>query len=348
MRKKKTLVLLGSICLILVAIPLAAACAPAATEVITVRMIRPFPYDNDMSASYRMHLERGNEMGEGSLIFKDLGGPEVFPTFEQTKAVIAGAVDFIDTPSGYQPGQFYEASLIELFTYGAIGPELREWGMVDALDRIGREKHGLTFLGIPTWYIFHIFLKEPIDSMADLNGRKIRSLPMYDPVLQSYGASTIAMPFGEIYTAMETGVIDGFAFPSLGMVPVGLHELARYFIWPPMWVGSAHVAMANAAWFDALPGKYQDILVELTKEVERDSVAVYQANFAKEHQAYIAAGMEPIIISDAEWFQVMDTRYAALLTEAREHTEYADELIGIGLSPQYPPSDIWWPPYFQP
>lgn len=171
---------------------------------------------------------------------------------------------------------------------------------------------------------------------------------MYDPVLHSYGVSTVVMPFGEIYTAMETGVIDGFAFPSLGLVPVGLHELAGYFIWPPMWVGSAHVVMVNAAWFDALPGWAHDLLVDLTLEVERDSIAVFQANFAREHQAYMAVGMQPIIISDAEWFQAMDIRYAALVKEARERTEYADELIGIGLARQYPPTEVYWPPYFQP
>ena len=62
---------------------------------------------------------------------------------------------------------------------------------------------------------FHIMLKNPLaDGPLPLEGQKIRANRTYTPVIEPLGGSIVTLAAGEIYSAMEKGVVDG-AFPSI-------------------------------------------------------------------------------------------------------------------------------------
>lgn len=100
----------------------------------------------------------------------------------------------------------------------------------------------------------HLLTKEPLGSLADLEGRTIRTYGSFMPILfQSVGASTVNMPSDELYTAMERAVVDGayslpafFLSSSMGEVAQQL-TLVGEGTTPPLNAGY-HLTMNLDAW----------------------------------------------------------------------------------------------------
>lgn len=85
--------------------------------------------------------------------------------------------------------------------------------------------------------------KVPIRTLADIKGLKIRGAPgLEQGIWNTFGASTMALPGSEIYTALQTGVLDAAAFVTVSDdYDIGLHEVAKYILWP-----SIHSPTANS------------------------------------------------------------------------------------------------------
>ena len=149
---------------------------------------------------------------------------------------------------------------LALTHYCALGNQPRRTGgITQRLDAIGREKAGVAFLGIPSWANAHIWVKEPIKSINDLRSRKVRSHPSYDPLVKGLGIPTVNVPFSELFTALERGVIDGIAYPYYDIKTYGLEKVLKYRIDPPFWRAGWVVMLANAKQFDNLPKDVQQI-----------------------------------------------------------------------------------------
>ena len=74
-----------------------------------------------------------------------------------------------------------------------------------------------------------------MDPSAKLNGKKIRALPSYNKIVGSLGGTAVIIPFGELYSATEKGVIDGLVWPAVGAVGFKFHEVAPYLGEPRIW-----------------------------------------------------------------------------------------------------------------
>ena len=71
-----------------------------------------------------------------------------------------------------------------------------------------------------------------MDSEKRLTGMKIRALPSYNKIVGSLGGTAVVIPFGELYSAAEKGVIDGLVWPSVGAVGFKFHEVTPYLAEP--------------------------------------------------------------------------------------------------------------------
>ncbi len=115
------------------------------------------------------------------------GGPEVYPSFEQLEPLKRGVFASVITSTAYVAGALPELNAT-WFGFGANPAELRAAGLVAALDKVTREKHGVMVLGLPLQMRFNVYLKRPIED-ANLSGLKMRSTPIYEPVLKGLGAA---------------------------------------------------------------------------------------------------------------------------------------------------------------
>ncbi|MGI6034470.1 MAG: TRAP transporter substrate-binding protein [Limnochordia bacterium] len=137
---------------------------------------------------------------------------------------------------------------------------LRVWNSPvgqDIIDLIANESN---FLMIGFLYRGHRQLtsNRAVNSVADLEGLKIRVSPMRERLVtwEILGASPTPMAFGEVFSALQTGVIDAQENPLDTIYHSSLHEVQKYLVL------TDHMSMGftfqfNAKWFNSLPEKDQ-------------------------------------------------------------------------------------------
>jgi TRAP-type C4-dicarboxylate transport system substrate-binding protein len=226
-----------------------------------------------------------------------VSGPETVPAFEQLQPVTSGAFQFLFTHGAYHFGTSPLAAAVEALT-GT--PEQRmASGVFEAVDK-HYQKLGLKIIA---WNMtvdgaYNIVLRRPPTPKGDLEGFKIRGNPTYLGVLQMLGASMVTMPASEIYTGLEKGVVDGFCWPSYGIVQGRFHEPARYFLRPAFGFGTFPVFVHLATWNRLSPAERKIILDEAAKAEARwfkDSARL----MADEEKALASHGLQRAQIGEA-------------------------------------------------
>lgn len=93
----------------------------------------------------------------------------------------------------------------------------------------------------------------PIRRPEDLKGLKIRVMEgdIYSAVMKTLGASPVPTPWAELYTCLQTKVVDGQENPAMNIVYKALHEVQKYMTVPgPFFAASG--TYVNAKWYDSL------------------------------------------------------------------------------------------------
>src|SRR4030042_2356812 len=160
-----------------------------------------------------MVVEGREKASGGRIKFVYKGGPEAFPPFELVEAVRKGVVDFAEDPAGYYMAQVPIANGMRLTR---LTPEQeRANGAYDLFRKIAAEKANIFFLGkVNPLMDFSIYSRVPVKSSADFKGMRIRSTPTYKDFILALGANPTTTTHGEIYTALERGVVQAVCSPS--------------------------------------------------------------------------------------------------------------------------------------
>jgi len=125
----------------------------------------------------------------------------------------------------------------------------------------------------------------PINEPNDMKGLKIRVMenPVYIELMRSLGANPTPMSFGELYTALQQGVVDGQENPMNLIYSQRFYEVQKYlslsghFYYPRQYI-------ANANWFDNLSDEHQKIIAEAAREacnIQREELAKYEIEMKK-------------------------------------------------------------------
>lgn len=323
-KKKMTLFALRALVTSTFAAALVSPCVHNATaQEVTLKAVTAWGRNLSQSDMYMEWIKRVNERGKGKVRINYVGGPEVFPTFEQLEPLKRGVIATIHTSSGYVGGALPELTAT-WFGFGADPAQMRASGLVEALDKATREKAGIVTLGFPSQMRFYLYLKKPIKG-ADLRGLKIRTVPVYDPVLKGLGAVTVTVPPTEVLTALDTGVVDGFAWPAVSMIGPGFARAIKYRVTPFWWVGT-DVALMNAKIYDSLKADVKTLLVETMIEIEKETSKYFLAKENEEDAAMEKIGVEKIEISPAELKKVHQL-----------HWERGTESLLLKPAPKYGP-----------
>jgi len=134
----------------------------------------------------------------------------------------------------------------------------------DGYDQINAlyNDHGMEFIG---WWIpgpESLSSTKPIRNPGDFKGWKFRSPPgMATMVFKNLGASPIVMDFNEIFTALESGIIDGADAANLtNNVGLGLYDIAEHTNYPGFHSMPAdHLACRKDIW-DKMPDSHKRIM----------------------------------------------------------------------------------------
>ena len=248
-----------SIVFILVASLLVSATAlPVAAKVIKLAHLNPQnPFDiatAAVSTVFKNELEArtGGEIKVEIYPNGTLGNER--ETMEQVKAGITQS--YIASVGGIAP--FYP--LIDItslpFAYSSyeIGCQLYDGPFGQGLAEDIRTKTGIRVLGfIPQGFFQFTNSKRPIKTPADMKGLKMRTMnnPLHMEFMNSLGAAATPVAWAEIYTALQTGVVDGQHNP-ITVINLGkIFEVQKYLTLSNHMAG-LYVWVINDGWFNAL------------------------------------------------------------------------------------------------
>jgi TRAP-type C4-dicarboxylate transport system substrate-binding protein len=128
---------------------------------------------------------------------------------------------------------------------------------------------------------FHIYLTKKIDK-PDLTGLKIRITPVYREFFQAMNASVMTTAPGEVYTALERGVIDGYGWPIHLLFDLNWQEKTKFRVDPGFYNAEVSIIM-NLDKYKGLPPKARQYLEQqaLAYEQKNDFWKSYNQNEAK-------------------------------------------------------------------
>ncbi len=107
----------------------------------------------------------------------------------------------------------------------------------------------------------------PITKRADFEGLKIRlmQVPIMIDSYRALGASPVAMPYSEVYTAAQSGVIDGMENTPTGVYSPKFHEVMDYYSLLPVFINTCVLYMSRKSW-DALSPAHQTLIQNVAAE----------------------------------------------------------------------------------
>lgn len=233
------------------------------------------------------YIKLAEEMTGGNISIKP-NGPEVVSGGKQLQPVTAGVFDLIYTHGLYHTGTTGIGAAIDAVE-GDI-EKRRESGIWDWVDQHYQKTQNLKILSIPTATTgFRFFLKEPMDQAKKLDGMKIRALPSYNKIVGSLGGTAVVIPFGELYSAAEKGVIDGLVWPTVGAVGFKFHEVTPYLAEPAFGTVS-YLIMMNLDKWNSLNADTQKALLEAGHKLEQDTIGIFNGLLAEENAAMVDGG----------------------------------------------------------
>ncbi len=241
---------------------------PAKAQKITLKIVFQVPLTDRPHSLLKIWLDRVNAAAPNRLHIQYLGSYEVIPVFEQMDALKRGTVDMAILAPTFYSGLLPEGMAIQCMGPKATVPEIRKRGMVALQDEIHRAKLGVTYLG-GLWSGDHhiVMLKKPVYK-GDLTGFKIRAIPVQQPAVRVLGGSIITIPPGEVYTALQTALLDGAATPITLAPDYKYEEVTGYLFLPMIPMSSGGPLLVNVKAWDGLPEDVKKIIIDPLLELE--------------------------------------------------------------------------------
>ncbi|BBO69862.1 C4-dicarboxylate ABC transporter [Desulfosarcina alkanivorans] len=271
-----------------------------------------------------------NEHMGGQLKIKFFEGGSLVPAFELLDAVSNGVVQAGGDWPNYWAGKNSAFDLLGAYPMGLTPNDYFVWIYQGGGFELYQELYaqfGIVYL--PYWVSTSesgVRGNKKITSLEDYKGMKIRmSGQTQGKILKDLGASQVMMAGGEIYQALEKGVIDAgeFSDPANDW-SLGFQEIAKYWA-SPGWhqPGSVGGVMINKKAWDSLPEKSQKLMVTLAKETFGWTYAFYEYSSVNATHKFIDAGIEITRISDADLDKIQELAYKHLLESSKKNPMFA-------------------------
>ncbi|MCP8689715.1 TRAP transporter substrate-binding protein DctP [Marinobacterium sedimentorum] len=280
-------------------------CVPwlAQAQEITLKAVTAFGQDTYFNQRFKQFVHSVNEQGKGLVQIQVMGGPESMPPFEIGNAVRAGIVDIANSTGVFHANMVPE-SLAMTLTRKPMS-ELRANGGYELMDQIHRDKANMVWLArLSDGLQYHIYTNKKVES-ADLSGFKLRGVPVYRSFFQALGATPLQVAPGEVFTALERGVVDGYGWPSVGIFDLGWQEKTRYRVEPGFYNVEVSLFMNQNTW-EKLDQPQREFMRQQVAWIESlNEAAGADAEADKRQQASV--GIEAIVLppEQADRFQAL-------------------------------------------
>jgi TRAP-type C4-dicarboxylate transport system substrate-binding protein len=299
----------------------------AAAQEVTLRGVTSFAEKTTYSRGFEAFVARVNETGKGVIKINYIGGPKAMPPFEVGNALKNGVVDLANVTGAFYTNLMPEADAWKL-TQRPMS-ELRKNGGFDYMAKLYAQKMNAVFLArVVDNNPFHVYLNKPIDK-PDLTGLKLRITPVYRDFFQALGATVVQTAPGEVYTALERGVVDGYGWPITGVFDLGWHEKTKYRVDPGFYTAEVSILINKGTW-DKLDDKQKAVLQKAAEAAEAQAVPEFTKANAADTERQAKAGIKTIAFDAAGAKTYYDKAYeAGWAGVIRQSPEHGPKLRGL-------------------
>ncbi|MDA7816769.1 TRAP transporter substrate-binding protein DctP [Sulfurimonas sp.] len=235
-----------------------------------------------MGTGVEKFASRVNTISSGSLEIKLYPKNTLVPALAVFDACSSGQIDAFHSGPYYWKGKNSAFSLFSGLPFGFTAEEINSWMLFGGGLDLWREQYakynlhpfmgGNTNIQMGGWY------RKPIESLADMQGLKMRIPGLGGEVFSKMGVNPILLPAGEIYTSLERGVIDATEWvgPALD-IKMGFHKVAPYYYSGWHEPGSILELTFNKQFFSKLSLEQQAMIEVASSEINSNMTYEFHA-----------------------------------------------------------------------
>ncbi len=226
---------------------------------------------------------RVNAMAGGRLQVEVFGAGEIVPAFEVFDAVSQGVAEVGHGASYYWKGKIPAAVFFTAVPFGMTAQEMNGWlhygGGLELWRALYAPFGVVPYAGGSTGVQMAGWFNRELNTAADLEGLKMRIPGLAGEVFDGAGGSAVRLAGGEVYTSMQTGVIDAVEWVGpYNDRTLGLHEVARYYYYPGWHEPGAMLEfIVNQQALASLPDDLQAIVREAARASNQDMLDEFTA-----------------------------------------------------------------------
>ena len=239
-----------------------------------------FPGLGTAPENFAKNVER---MSNGRLKIKVFGAGQLVPAFEVFDAVSQGTAQIGHGASYYWKGKVPASVFYTAVPFGLNAQEMNAWLQYGGGLELWRELYApfnlIPFAGGNTGVQMAGWFNREINSIADLKGLKMRIPGLGGEVFTRAGGTSINLPGGELYTSMQTGVIDATEWVGpYNDLAFGFHQVAKYYYYPGWQEPGPNIELIiNKAAYESLPADLQAIVEVAAAAANQDMLNEYTA-----------------------------------------------------------------------
>ena len=303
---------------------------PAEAKPVQWKMTSTWPAGIILIEADRHFYKLVNELAEGELNITFFDGGTLVPPFELFDAVSKGTVEAGGNWPSYWAGKDTAFDLLGSCAVGLTNIDYMIWYYRGGGHELYQEvfgKFGMVFFPVMvTPMESGIRGHKPIRSLDDYKGLKVRiSGRMQGGIMKQLGAAQVNLAGGEVYQALEKGVIDAgeFGAPSIDW-GMGFQEVTEYWA-APGWhqPASLNGVMINKKAFDALPKRLQTLVRTAAEATMSWMFSYLEHESYAATQKFIESGVEVTRLPDADLEKLQTMAQNLMVEYARENPLYA-------------------------
>ncbi len=243
-----------------------------------------FAYDQPPSTAYGIAANifdaKLKELSGGKMSINQFPGAQLGQEPVMLQKLRSGDIDFVITSTANASTLAPQAGVLSLhFIFrdqGHLARSLADPGISAAFRAMVKDQvQGAQVLGLLTMGLRNMYSKAEVKSVEDIKGKKIRvqATKTEDTHFPAYGAQTVHMPFGEVYTSLQTGVVH------IAENGVNVYLANKHYEVAPVLSMTEHEANNNCIWvsdktWNSLNAEQQKWVQAAADEVARTEPAL--------------------------------------------------------------------------
>lgn len=261
-----------------------AKAAPEAKQTFQWKMVTAWPKNfPGLGTSAERFAEMVERMSAGRLKVKVFGANQLVPALEVFDAVSSGTAEMGHAAAYYWKGKVPAAQFFTAVPFGFNAQEMNSWLFYGGGMELWRKAYapfnlvpmavGNTGAQMAGWF------NKEINSVEDLKGLKMRLPGVGGEVLNRAGGTAVNVPGGELFTSLQSGVLDASEWVGpYNDLAFGLHQAAKFYYYPG-WhepTATAELIINKQAW-EQLPDDLQAIVEAAARWANQDMLDEYTA-----------------------------------------------------------------------